>query len=151
MAKKNQEVWNCLSVRQPHAWAIMVGAKDVENRKRRCYYLGQLYIHAGLTEDVDAVEEITERVAAHLGISAGAARTRYRRHRERGLGAIIGHVQMFGCAVSHESEVRRRASIRLLAPRSRAAEATDSRQGFHRNPVQVQAMNDVATIASSGG
>ena len=104
MAKKNQEVWNCLSVRQPHAWAIMVGAKDVENRKRRCYYLGQLYIHAGLTEDVDAVEEITERVAAHLGISAGAARTRYRRHRERGLGAIIGHVQMFGCAVSHESE-----------------------------------------------
>ena len=102
--KKNQDAWNCLSVRQPYAWAIIVGAKDVENRKRPSYYLGQLYIHAGLTEDVDAVEEITERVAAHLGISASAARARYRRHRERRLGAIIGSVQMFGCAVSYESE-----------------------------------------------
>ena len=104
MAKKKQDEWNCLSVRQPHAWAIIVGAKDVENRTQRRYYLGRLYIHAGLTEKVDAVEEVTEKVAAHLGISAGAARARYRRHLERGLGAIIGHVQMFGCAVSHESE-----------------------------------------------
>lgn len=104
MAKKKQDEWNCLSVRQPHAWAIVVGAKDVENRDRVSYYLGRLYIHAGLTEAADAVEETTERVAAHLCISASAARARYRRHRERGLGAIIGHVQMFGCAVSHESE-----------------------------------------------
>lgn len=103
MAKK-QVVWNCLSVRQPYAWAIIAGAKDVENRKRPSYYLGRLYIHASLTEDVGAVEEITERVAARLDISAGAARGRYRRHLERGLGAIIGSVQMFGCAVSHESE-----------------------------------------------
>lgn len=104
MAKKKQDEWNCLSIRQPHAWAIVVGAKDVENRDRVSYYLGRLHIHAGLTEAADAVEETTERVAAHLGISASAARARYRRHRERGLGAIIGHVQMFGCAVSHESE-----------------------------------------------
>ena len=104
MAKKKQDVWNCLTVRQPHAWAIIAGAKDVENRTRPSYYLGRLYIHAGRTEDVDAVEEITERVAAHLGISASVARARYRRHREQGLGAIIGRVQMFGCAVSHESQ-----------------------------------------------
>ena len=58
----------------------------------------------GLTENVDFVDEVTEKVAAYLGISAGAARARYRRYLERGLGAIIGHVQMFGCAVSHESE-----------------------------------------------
>ena len=103
MAKKKQDEWNCLSVRQPHAWAIVVGAKDVENRDRRSNYLGRLYIHAGLTENVDVVEETTERVAAHLGISASAARARYRRHLEQGLGAIIGHVQMFGCAVSYES------------------------------------------------
>lgn len=104
MAKKKQDVWNCLTVRQPHAWAIIVGAKDVENRTQPRYYLGRLYIHAGLTEDVKKVEETTEKVAAHLGISAGAARARYRRHLERGRGAIIGHVQMFGCAVSYESD-----------------------------------------------
>ena len=37
--KKNQEVWNCMTVRQPYAWAIMVGAKDVENRSRPSNYL----------------------------------------------------------------------------------------------------------------
>jgi len=104
VAKKKQDEWNCLSVRQPRAWAIVVGAKDVENRDRRSNYLGRLYIHASQTEDVNAVEETTERVAAHLGISASAARARYRRHLKQGLGAIIGHVQMFGCAVSYESE-----------------------------------------------
>ena len=25
--------WDCLSIRQPWAWAIVKGAKDVENRK----------------------------------------------------------------------------------------------------------------------
>ena len=103
--KKTQEVWRCLTVHQPYAWAIMVGAKDVENRKQQRKYTGRLYIHVGKTENVDAVEEVTERVAEHLGISASAARARYRRYIERwGLGAIIGYVRMFGCAVSHESE-----------------------------------------------
>lgn len=104
MAKKNQKpVWKCLSVRQPNAWAIIVGAKDIENRSRPSYYLGQLYIHASATENVDAVDEVTKRVATHLGISAGEALAKYQRHRERGRGAIIGSVQMFGCAVSHDS------------------------------------------------
>ena len=102
--KNNHEVWNCMTVREPYAWAIMVGAKDVENRSRRSNYLGRLYIHTSLTEDVDAVEAIVERVAADLGVSASAARAKYRRHRERGLGKIIGRVEMFGCAVSHKSE-----------------------------------------------
>lgn len=102
--KKNQEVWNCLSVRQPNAWAIVVGAKDVENRDRPSYYTGKLFIHASRTENADYVEDVAEQVALHFGISAEEALARYQRHREQGRGAIIGSVQMFGCAISYDSD-----------------------------------------------
>ena len=117
--KKNQEVWNCLSVQQPHAWAIVVGAKDVENRDRASYYTGKLFIHASRTEDADAVEEVAERVALHLGISAEEALARYQRHLEQGQGAIIGSVQMFGCAISCRSEWFNGPPHRRPSPRKR--------------------------------
>jgi hypothetical protein len=37
-----------LSVRQPWAWLIVNGFKDVENRPRRTHYRGPSLIHAGL-------------------------------------------------------------------------------------------------------
>ena len=36
-----------LTVKQPWAWALIHGGKDVENRSRPTKYRGQLYIHAG--------------------------------------------------------------------------------------------------------
>lgn len=38
-----------LTVRQPWAWAIAHGGKNVENRSRRTHYRGPLLIHAGAT------------------------------------------------------------------------------------------------------
>ena len=35
-----------LSIRQPWAWLIVQGFKDVENRERRCAHRGPLLIHA---------------------------------------------------------------------------------------------------------
>ncbi len=45
-----------LTVRQPWAWAIVHGGKDVENRVRNIAgsYRGPVAIHAGLQDDVDA-------------------------------------------------------------------------------------------------
>jgi hypothetical protein len=40
-----------LSIRQPWAWAIVEGFKDVENRSWSTRYRGQLFIHAGQRED----------------------------------------------------------------------------------------------------
>lgn len=40
-----------LSVRQPWAWLIVQGIKDVENRTWRTSYRGPIYIHAGQTID----------------------------------------------------------------------------------------------------
>ena len=105
MAKKNEEPWHCLSVHQPWAWAIITGAKDVENRIWLSNYKGRLHIHAARTErDDTVVEEVIERVARHLRIPVAAAREYYQRHRERGFGAIIGSVRMRGCATSWDSE-----------------------------------------------
>ncbi len=36
-----------LSVKQPWAWLIVAGYKDIENRSRRTHYRGPLLIHAG--------------------------------------------------------------------------------------------------------
>lgn len=46
----------CLTVRQPWAWAIIHGGKDVENRSRNIAgaYRGLVAIHAGLKDDMDA-------------------------------------------------------------------------------------------------
>ena len=38
----------CLTVRQPHAWALIHGGKDIENRVQAWSYRGPLAIHAGL-------------------------------------------------------------------------------------------------------
>ncbi|MYD70022.1 MAG: ASCH domain-containing protein [Acidobacteria bacterium] len=106
MAKKiNRDGWKCLSVHQPYAWAIIMGAKDVDNRSWKSNHLGRLYIHAGLTErDDTVVDEVIARVAKHLRIPISAAREAYRQHRKQGLGAIIGSVHMVGCATSYDSE-----------------------------------------------
>lgn len=43
-----------LTVKQPWAWAIIYGGKDIENRKQRTNYRGELFIHAGKGEDPEA-------------------------------------------------------------------------------------------------
>jgi hypothetical protein len=44
-------VGKALSIRQPWAWPIVEGFKDVENRSWSTRYRGPLFIHAGLKED----------------------------------------------------------------------------------------------------
>ena len=96
--------WTCLTVRQPYAWAIIKGAKDVENRDRMSKYMGRLHIHAALKEWTDRVDHCVGRVAKHFGVSVPEMLDDYHRHVSRGLGAVIGSVHMFGCAVQYESE-----------------------------------------------
>lgn len=48
-----------LTVQQPWAWAIVHGGKDVENRTRNLAgsYRGPVAIHAGLREDLSALDD----------------------------------------------------------------------------------------------
>jgi hypothetical protein len=56
-----------LSVRQPWAWLIVNGLKDIENRPRRTLHRGPLLIHAGL--NLDGYTENTAWVKRKHGIS----------------------------------------------------------------------------------
>jgi hypothetical protein len=45
----------CLTVRQPHAWAILAGLKPIENRSWATSYRGRVWIHAAAKADEGAV------------------------------------------------------------------------------------------------
>ena len=83
-----------LTVRQPYAWAIAIGEKDVENRSRGTRYRGLLAIHAGkavYSKDIDdplILEAITGREFA-----IGEA--------ESSLGAVVAVAVLASC--HHES------------------------------------------------
>lgn len=49
-----------ITIKQPWAWAIVAGYKDVDNRSRRTNYRGQLLIHAGLELDPKGFELLWE-------------------------------------------------------------------------------------------
>jgi hypothetical protein len=51
-----QCIYRALSVRQPWAWLIAHGYKDVENRTWRTTFRGMLYVHAGRRIDHDGIE-----------------------------------------------------------------------------------------------
>ncbi len=53
-----------LSVRQPWAWLIINGLKDVENRDWSTHLRGPLLIHAGLQFESDAMEGILSNLDA---------------------------------------------------------------------------------------
>jgi ASCH domain len=82
-----------LSVRQPWAWLIVNGVKDIENRPRRTHHLGPLLIHAGLR--LDGYIESIEWVERKHGISVPA---------ELETGGIVGVVDVIDCIESHKSK-----------------------------------------------
>ena len=86
-----------LSIRQPWAWLIVNGYKDIENRNWRTSVRGRIYIHAGkgMTRDEWAmcqatVEEINPRIVLPLPDEL-----------ERG--GIVGVVDVTGCVEESDS------------------------------------------------
>lgn len=66
----------CISIKQPWAWLITSGVKDVENRTWKTDYRGDILIHAGQSFDFDCIEwlmdnglkEIAVAIAGRFGI-----------------------------------------------------------------------------------
>lgn len=50
-----------LTVKQPWAWALIHGGKDVENRSRPTKHRGRLYIHAGRTYSQEGIDSLRSR------------------------------------------------------------------------------------------
>lgn len=93
-----------LSVRQPWAWLICAGYKDVENRTWKTDYRGELFIHAGKSFDWDAFYfldpfvEFTGLVCVHFGIKG----KRITMHKEE-FGAVVGYCELTGCVRNADS------------------------------------------------
>jgi len=84
-----------LTVRQPWAWAIVHGGKDVENRSRSLGpYRGLVAIHAGLTLDLDALDELSAGGHRALG-DAILARTPEDLITMTEVGTVIGVVNLW--------------------------------------------------------
>lgn len=99
-----------LSVRQPWAWLLCAGLKNVENRNWRTNYRGELFIHAGKSFDWDAFKWLSQAVptrfaakeaAEHFGIRFGISERKsvITAHKDE-FGAIVGRVDLIDCGRS---------------------------------------------------
>ncbi|HYI46223.1 MAG TPA: hypothetical protein VE174_12270 [Actinomycetota bacterium] len=87
-----KEPVKAITVRQPWAWAIIMGYKDVENRSRRTDRRGPLLIHAGQKWDPDGFLFLWE-----LGLHRKLPRTLHR-------GALVGEVRLSDSQYGYDSE-----------------------------------------------
>lgn len=103
-----------LSVKQPWAWLIVNGFKDIENRSWRTNHRGPLLIHAGLDES-----EFTDYMADHI-----LKKYRVEIPELLKFGGVIGVADLVACHESHPSKwyvpgnyAWELANPRLLRPR----------------------------------
>ena len=85
-----------MSIRQPWAWLICAGLKEVENRTWLTKFRGRIYVHAGKTMDVCVPQHslfgeswIMDRLSPEQQAAYYVAR--------RDRGAIIGEVDIVDC------------------------------------------------------
>lgn len=84
-----------LSIRQPWAWLIVEGYKDIENRDWYTTYRGQLLIHAAKT-----LRSADYRFAVDYAYKRGVI---VPPARELPLGGIVGAVTLIDCVTSYKS------------------------------------------------
>lgn len=93
-----------LSVRQPWAFAIVIGAKTVENRDWASKHLGPLAIHASKTEERDAVDDVLRMIHEQLPPPLDLEGLRHVYEATKRLGCVVGAVDMIGCTNGSDAE-----------------------------------------------
>lgn len=81
-----------LSIRQPWAWLIVKGHKDVENRTWPTSFRGKFLIHAGKTFDQSGYEWVVSEMGIALPEPA-----RFER------GGVVGEAEIIDCVTRHNS------------------------------------------------
>lgn len=98
--KGEYELAKAISIKQPWAYLICSGIKDIENRTWRTKYRGKVLIHAGAKPDNNWNDKWDWKMTneALKGIEGKAF--------EKGMetySAIIGSVEIVDCVINHES------------------------------------------------
>ena len=103
--QKTHNDMKALSVRQPHAWLIVNGPKDIENRNWKTAFRGRVYIHAGLRQDYSAYEgdpvyrDLNPLIRGFISLEDSFNWSNEPLH----LGAIIGEVDIVDCVTKSDS------------------------------------------------
>ena len=84
----------CLSLKQPWAWAVVKGLKDIKNQKWATAFRGDLLIHASMTWD-----PIGEIVLRNNGIEPPS-----QKDLSFHFGVIVGKVTVVDCVRVHPSK-----------------------------------------------
>lgn len=82
-----------ISIRQPFAWLVVNGIKDIENRSMRTHHRGPILIHASLNTQ-NLYEEMKEELEALGGVAMPDAYD---------AGGILGIVDIVDCVRRHSS------------------------------------------------
>ncbi|MCT9624304.1 ASCH domain-containing protein [Pseudarthrobacter equi] len=91
-----------MTIRNPWAWAIINGGKDVENRSWQTDYRGPLYIHAGLAEPSEADRADPLLSKALENAASSNLDTRFRR------GYVLGTVNL--SSIHHANDCKTQAN-----------------------------------------
>lgn len=83
-----------LSLRQPWAWLVVNGFKDIENRSWRTNHRGPLLIHASLSK-ADFHTQTVRKIERKYGIILPL---------ELDIGGIVGMVDVIDCVDKHRSK-----------------------------------------------
>jgi hypothetical protein len=87
-----------LSIRQPWAWLIVHGFKDVENREWPTNFRGRVLIHAGKAMPRSYYDEQVGALARHGLLPAG-----FPIYDELARGGIVGEARIVDCVQGHPS------------------------------------------------
>lgn len=88
-----------LSVKQPWAWLICKGYKDIENRSWETIFRGRVYIHASKSPEPYNERLIDYLVKRGLSVAATLALCSSKLAK----GAIVGEVDVIDCVKNSES------------------------------------------------
>lgn len=100
---QDTQEWKVLSVRQPWAWLIVTGLKDIENRVWPTTFRGPFLIHAsqGMTRDE---YDDAELLLSSIGPDKLVARNiRLPAYHELARGGIVGAVEIVDCLQHSDS------------------------------------------------
>ena len=86
-----------LSIRQPWAWLIIHGGKDIENRSWRTHRRGRIWVHASSKAVTAAEYEEFSGICRQRGIRGYPAREDFK------IGGIVGSVEIVDCVTESRS------------------------------------------------
>jgi hypothetical protein len=104
-----------LSIRQPWAWLIGHGHKDIENRDWSTPFRGQLLVHAGLTRTRAYYDQITEELGNASMLPTGGLSP----YEDLPRGGLVGWTRIIDCVEHSASKWKQEGSFGFVLRNSR--------------------------------